>query len=449
MNLLCKKQLFPLFFIAFFMIFQSCSNNDEPEIPIIEEEEEEKIEEPVSLSSIDLEDFKSLINQFSIFGLDLSQILLNNEADKGKPSQIVEVKALKIKIKTKHPNRLKSTIDASGVLLVPKSADEAYVKTKKLHLLIVAPSTYYLNENAPSKLFAKEINSESGSNDANSYLPWVSQAFQGKAVFIPDYPGFGDSYGQCFHPYLDKSAIVNSTLDLLDQVSIYLTKNGFDYQKEVMVTGYSQGGWAAVNIARELETNELLGYNVKVLVAGGTPCNLKAICDVARTSTSDLRYSYFLPYAMWGYKKNGYPDLNISNLMLEPWATTSYEAFGENYEGTPNNAFPKNPKNLYTEQFRTAMDVNPIFEDVISILSDNSVKPWNNKCSFTMTHAMDDDAVYYQQAKDFSDEHKAFGGEVTFTPTFPVSIISPSYSPHTSGYLFYFPIAARQINSVE
>lgn len=447
MNLLCKKQLFPLYLIVFFVFALSCSNDDEPKNPIIEEEEE-KIEEPVSLSSVDLADFKNLINQYSVFGLDLSQILLNNEADKGKPSRIVEVQALKMKAKTGHPNRSNSSIDISGVLLLPKSADESYIKTKRLHLLIVAPSTYYRNENAPSVLFAKELNEEAGSN-ANSYLPWMGQAFQGKAVFIPDYPGFGDSYGQCFHPYLDKSAIVNSTLDLLNQVNIYLTRKEYDYKKEVMVTGYSQGGWAAANIARELEADESLGYSVKVLIAGGTPCNLKAICDVARTSTSDLRYSYFLPYAIWGYKKNAYPDLNVSNLMLEPWAISSYEVFGENYQGTANNAFPRNPIDLYTEQFRTAMDTNPIFESVNSILSDNSVKPWKNKCSFTMTHAIDDNAVYYQQAKTYSEEHKSFGGNITFTPTFPVSVISPSYDPHVSGYLFYYPIAEKQIKSVK
>ncbi len=344
------------------------------------------------------------------------------------------VRALKVSCKTAHPNGSGTYVDMSGVLLVPKKT--AFTKMINHRMIVAMPPTYTLNDEAPSNRF-RRVSLVSEDWSLNFFYFFTLQVRAGYAVLIPDYLGFGDSYQQCVHPYIEAKPMISSVIDLIETAKKQLTVEGYRHKEEVILTGYSQGGFMAASVARELELNPSHNIPVNLLIAGGAPCKLKQITDIVRSSDV-LVHSYFIPNAIWGYQQNGYSNININDVLLEPYASSLGEVFNGTLNSTEvNEKFPLEVSELYTENFIKNLDTDPNLAYINDILIENSVEPWRNKCRFIMTHAKKDESVYYDNAKDFADQQNSIGGKVTLFPTLGnhVSAAIPYYMKAS----FYFP----------
>ncbi|MCD8081687.1 MAG: hypothetical protein LUF04_15215 [Bacteroides sp.] len=113
-----------------------------------------------------------------------------------------------------------------------------------------------------------------------------------------------------------KEPLIRSTLDLAKETRSALAELGYVLKKEVIVSGYSQGGLVATAVGRELDLNGAEhDMPLKLLLAGGVPADLKALFDIARV-TPALPLSFIFPYATYGYQQNGYPELDLGALLL-------------------------------------------------------------------------------------------------------------------------------------
>jgi len=70
----------------------------------------------------------------------------------------------------------------------------------------------------------------------------------GYVTVAPDYLGLGDGPG--FHPYMDSATEVSASVDLMHAARDLVHAKG---NSRVMVTGFSQGGQAAMALAKELQ----------------------------------------------------------------------------------------------------------------------------------------------------------------------------------------------------
>lgn len=339
------------------------------------------------------------------------------------------VKAIKVSCKSPSPKNDGTFVDMSGVLLVPKKIP-LITDLTNFRLIVATPPTYTSNNDAPSNLFQR-VSLISKDASLNMFYFFTLQAKAGYAVLIPDYLGYGDSFKQCIHPYIEQKTMVKSIINLINATKSTLSANGYRYKKEMIVTGYSQGGFLAAALTRELETNYAKTMPVNLLVTGGTPCNLKQIVDIIRKSDK-LAHSYFIPMALWGFKSNGYPQVDVNSILREPYASMLRQIFN-GYLTDPNDKFPAKVKNLYTQNFIENLDIDPNLAYINDILNENSLKPWTNKCKFVMTHGISDVSVYYQNAKDFAYQQNASGGKVTFHSTI---------GDHVTGIVPYYVIAA-------
>lgn len=411
-----------------FSTFQSCQNDFEDSQPDLS----------TSLTSSTLRTFDpSELNQMEEI-LSAEGITISNDTSDLQTRGIfvddIFIDAIKVSCKSPSPKNDGSLVDMSGVLLVPR---KSFISNfTSFRLMVVTPPTYTSNESAPSNLF-KRTSLISKDGALNMFYFFTLQAKSGYAVLIPDYLGFGDSYKQCTHPYLESKPMVESVINLTKAAQSTLTNKGYKYKKELVVTGYSQGGFMAASLTRELETDYSNTYPVNLLVTGGTPCNLKQIVDVVRQSET-LTHTYFVPYALWGFKQNGYPQIDVNSILQEPYASQLSELF-DGTHGNLNDSFPTKVTDLYTEKFINDLDTDPSLAYVNQILDENSVKPWINKCKFVMTHATKDVSVYYEQAKDFADQQNALGGKVVFYPTVGDHIVGaiPYYAIAQSYFPFY------------
>ena len=95
---------------------------------------------------------------------------------------------------------------------------------------------------------------------------------KGYAVIMPDYVGYGLSREEV-HPYLHWRSAAQTAVDLLNCMPELLDYYGYSYPKDVVVTGYSQGGAVALGVARMIEENyhQENDWTVRKLYAGAGP----------------------------------------------------------------------------------------------------------------------------------------------------------------------------------
>ncbi len=314
------------------------------------------------------------------------------------------LRTIKVSVKVPNPDGSDSEIDASGVLVVPVEA------TDSLRFIISPVPTFTQNSAAPSNIFAGEV--PLLYQDFLNYLYFFAiNAAQGCAILFPDYPGYGDSYGQCYHPYLVRDPMVSSTITLAQAAQEVLTDNDYLYKREVIVTGYSQGGFVATAVGRELDLNgEAYNLPINLLVSGGTPAYLKTVVDVART-TLDLPLAFVFPYALLGYKENGYSDLDLSELLNSPYDTTCYEYLNGQYSVTECIAyFPLTNIGLFTADVIADNESNASVAYENRIVEENSIEPWVNNAPVIFIHGLLDEAVYYENITGFVADMETLGG---------------------------------------
>jgi pimeloyl-ACP methyl ester carboxylesterase len=299
---------------------------------------------------------------------------------------------------SENPNGNGQEITLSGLLIVPPLEDG------KSYRQVVAPAyTFISRDAAPTVRVAQ--------NKLEQHLIfWIIEAYRyGYAVMIPDYPGFGDSFGQCFIPYVEKNPMVRTTAEYVHISRKVLEKEDYIQRDGLIVSGYSLGAYISLQLAREIETKNL--YTVDYLIVGGSPCNLLQEAELIRRS-ENLSQPYLFPLALLGFKKNGYQNLVMNDYMNEPYASQA-ATYLDGEHGGFEDFFPGKTSELFTAAFIS----NQGMSEINGVLDENSVKPWQNRCTFIMTHGEDDVTVYYAQARDFAAAQNEFGGKVDFEKT--------------------------------
>lgn len=132
---------------------------------------------------------------------------------------------------------------ASGAFARPLSSDCISFPMAMYH-----HGTTLNKENVPSR-----INGEAQLSNILGGLGYYSMA--------PDYVGMGDSPG--LHPYQHAMSEATAGVDMIRAVRELLENLNESDNGEVFITGYSQGGHAAMSMHKYIEENDLLGeFNV-------------------------------------------------------------------------------------------------------------------------------------------------------------------------------------------
>ncbi|WP_406148021.1 lipase [Streptomyces sp. NBC_01012] len=84
--------------------------------------------------------------------------------------------------------------------------------------------------------------------------PVIAHAAAGAAAVAPDYLGMGKGPG--LHPWMDIGSETTASLDMLRAARAFAPRTGHALERDVMVTGFSQGASAALGLGRALEAGE-------------------------------------------------------------------------------------------------------------------------------------------------------------------------------------------------
>jgi hypothetical protein len=161
----------------------------------------------------------------------------------------------------------------SGLLFLPLETSDLSVKKGTSLVQILCHGTRASATEVPSNEWS------STSPDKEIILAMIFTSLSGAVGIMPDYMGYGESRLQnittgLYRAYLVRQSYLTATLPLIYQAQVVI-QNQSDCQSAlseyVVVSGYSEGGYAAAALGVDLDR---LGWNVVSVRVGGAPLKL-------------------------------------------------------------------------------------------------------------------------------------------------------------------------------
>lgn len=110
---------------------------------------------------------------------------------------------------------------------------------------------------------------------SDGYISSLILGSAGFATVAPDYLGLG--VGPGLHPYLDARSEVSASVDMLRAARRFAASKGRQLDPRIHLTGFSQGGAAAIALAHELQDRAPSGFTVASLSPISGPYDLRGV----------------------------------------------------------------------------------------------------------------------------------------------------------------------------
>ncbi|MGB0176718.1 MAG: alpha/beta hydrolase family protein, partial [Owenweeksia sp.] len=191
---------------------------------------------------------------------------------------------------------------ASGALMIPINNN-----CDQFPLISYNHGTVLLKEDVPSR------------DNTEAIIPKL-MASLGKIAVCPDYLGLGDNPG--LHPYLHAESEATASIDLMRAVREYVRDSlTISLNGEVFITGYSQGGHAAMATAKYIQDNNLTAeFNVLAVGPASGPYNLSGTQSQLLLSNAPYSNPGYVCYLLFGLNRV-YGDLytSYSDILKAPY----------------------------------------------------------------------------------------------------------------------------------
>lgn len=244
---------------------------------------------------------------------------------------------------------------------------------------------------------------QNGTNTEHSAAPSVdveNRLFQilemmgstGFIISLPDYLGFGES-DNMFHPYLHKESTEQTVLDMMRAIEEMVEQeDATDWNDEVYISGYSQGGWSTMAVQKAIETQYAAEFNLKASACGAGPYDLMTINEYV-TALPEYQMPYFL-----GYIFNSYINLGLTTGIDEVFQAPYAERIPTLYDGTNsggqiNAQLTTTMPDFFTAEYLSGWNTDSKFSPVTDMLEQNSISAYMTKIPTMILHGTDDELV--------------------------------------------------------
>lgn len=273
---------------------------------------------------------------------------------------------------------------ASGALMIPATEE-----CTDFPLAVYQHGTVLSKENVPSR------------DNAEAILPKIL-AGGGFYAITTDYIGLGDSPG--LHPYMHAASEATAAIDMMRAVRQYLNDSlGVQDNGEVFITGYSQGGHAAMALHKYIEDNELLEeFDVIISAPASGPYAMSESQMDLIISNEPYSNPGYLVYVLSSYEL-AYGNIynEYSDVLQSPYDTIVVPYFsGDNTTltmDTLNPLLPQQVQDLMQPDYYNDLVTNenhPLRLDLI----DNDNYNWVPERPITMYYCTEDEQVTFQNS---------------------------------------------------
>jgi hypothetical protein len=232
-------------------------------------------------------------------------------------------------------------------------------------------------------------------------------------ILIPDYIGYGINSSITEHPYIHAESLGQTSLDIIRAYIDYtnITPRSTPANKNVVILGYSEGGYTSVALHKKIQETAH-DINVVKTYAGAGPYDVEN----------------FVKEVLW--KDYDLPENSISSYLWVLSTYKNYSGYSKSYdlifseadnEILKNNDYSLgylakypihlNPQNLFKGEF-IDMILNDEDTEFNKILKENTLTDFVPSDSLILFHSEADSWVYVSNTKNAYDKMKSRGAPV-------------------------------------
>jgi predicted esterase len=308
---------------------------------------------------------------------------------------LLGLKSYKISYKTTDAHG--NDVVASGLITIPDISQEFMAGYKaqtgrdfSLSIVSDQHGTIFENSEAPSV-------AATATHQPNA----LATAFSAVAGFMtvqPDYLGYGDANNTA-HPYIIEKPLANTTVDMIKAAIAFANKAGLPINGQVFLSGYSEGGYATMAAAKEIQENHPEIHLMAVAPMAG-PYDVEKMA-MGALSAPMMAFPPFLADVVYAYSKT-YDDVAIENVVNAPYAGMLDTLFDGHHSGEqifmalPNvYTVGQEPDKLFKPDF-----INDFLSHEDNTLrvrfKENSVTDWKPQMPMKLYHCTNDNIIPYQ-----------------------------------------------------
>tara|TARA_B100000683_G_scaffold76594_1_gene75572 strand:- start:582 stop:1757 length:1176 start_codon:yes stop_codon:yes gene_type:complete len=275
------------------------------------------------------------------------------------------------------------------------------------------------------------LHADAPTEDLIQYSFFSNAASAGYIFVIPDYLGFGVS-DNIVHPYYRSDITGQTIVDMIKATKELAAIEGYNFNGDVFLSGYSEGGFATMSAHYNMEKNNYSGLNLVASAPASGGYDITGMLDYF-ISKETYHVPYYIAYVAMGYKTSYDWSLPLSSIFNEPYASIIPEYFNGKYSGYEiNSVLSDDMSELLTSNF-----INNIYNDadlkiIVDAFEENSLDKWIPKNKMIMYHGTDDITVPYQNSVDTYNSFISLGADKNI-----VEFIDLIGENHSSGSLPY------------
>ncbi|MTI40462.1 alpha/beta hydrolase family protein [Fulvivirga lutimaris] len=376
-----NKHLLQILFLLSLSIFaSSCKDDDGEATPVVAID---RLDEGDRLFGRGVNELKGLV---ALSGSDE----LNEVAELFQ----YDVTHYKVTYKTTY---LGNEIIASGLVTFPET-------TEALPMISFQNGTIASNAEAPT------VNTQ-------TFLTLSGVASAGYIFVIPDFIGFGAS-SDLISPYHNAEYAGRAVVDLMRAARELASQEGYNFNGEAFLSGYSEGGYATLAAHKMMEEENPEGFELIASAPSSGGYDVKGFQEYF-FSLDTFDNPFYLAFVALSYQSvYGYDD-PLSDLFQEPYASAIPGLFDGSKSGSQINAqLTTSIPDLLQPDILVNLDTDPKYSDFVDALNDNTITNWIPVAPIYMYHGTADITVPYQNSVDSYNQLLAAGASpsnITFT----------------------------------
>ncbi len=218
----------------------------------------------------------------------------------------------------------------------------------------------------------------------------------GYGVGMTDYVGLGK--GEGVHLYIHAESEANASIDLMKAIDQVNKELGYSRNDKLFISGYSQGGHAAMATHKMLQEK----YSDQYTVTASSP--MSGPYDVSKTQATVMFAEYsqphYLPYLLIGYNAayKVFPEEHFYEIFADHLQDEIPTLFTSGLSHREiNGALPKVPMHMLqdelVEEFRSGKN-----ERIQFVLEDNDVYQWKPEAPMQLCYCKGDEEVKWENA---------------------------------------------------
>lgn len=232
-------------------------------------------------------------------------------------------------------------------------------------------------------------------------------AADGYAVLMPDYFGLGK--GEKMHLYIHADTEARAAMDMHRSVKALNEKEGITWSDKLFITGYSQGGHAAMATHMAMERDYSEEFNVTASAPMSGPYDVSG--DQGSVMFQPYSHPGYLPYLIYSYQEVYQLVPDVNKLFRAPYDTLLPAMFdGTHSMGEINRLLPGIPKDMMVDEVVQAFLTDTAYA-FRKALQKNDVYDWKPNAPVLLCYCKGDEQVNYKNSLKTERTMKANGAK--------------------------------------